>query len=346
MYMIERLPIVEEPEITQQLSAEIEQWGDLEAVDRYDSETDRTYEAFIENAREHVCQSLVAAALVSARDGAAEACPYDIGPNIQKALDTAEKVRYLQAFAEQRPDDVGLYLGENHLLLFKFDEMDMTPYYLVNSTLHAYLSVEAPLQTGITSHGGELSRSIQTSDRHEAGRRGNYQAFVTPFNELRNGAIRRMARHYVPPLTFGRAAIADLFSNQVFNESVYAGTHHRQSSLAYGMWLVRHEDEQLASKMDAVCDTVGLVDLWTEQYRREIGAKAAHMILSKQAAISSLQQTALAEPSWFNDEPTIYGHAPELYLEFAQQQGQRIGVEADEVTLNDAIKAVFNRLES
>ncbi|MDB5185266.1 MAG: hypothetical protein JWN38_1074 [Candidatus Saccharibacteria bacterium] len=343
--MVERIAIVEDLDVTQQLSAEIALWGNLEQVDRYDTETARLYGSLIENAREHIGQSLVAAALVSARDGAAEDSPYDIGPNIQKALDTADKVRSLQAFAEQHPDDVGLYLGDNHLLLFKFDEMDMTPYYLLNSTPHAYLSVDAPLQTGITSHGGQLSRHIQTSDRHEAGRRGGYQLFVTPFNELRNGLVRRMARHHVPPLTFGRTAIANLFSAQAFNESVHAGTHHRQSSLAYGIWLVRHEDEQLAATMDDVCETVGLVNLWTEQYRREIGAKAAHLILSKQAPISWLQQTELTEPSWFNDEPSIYGQSPELYLEFAQQQAHRIGAEADEATLKDAIKAVFNRLE-
>lgn len=339
--MAERIPIVEDPEVTEQLSAEIALWGNLEEVDRYDSETAKRYDSLIELAREHVGKSLVAAALVSARDGQAEDSPYDAGPNIQKALDTADRVRSLQAFAEQHPDDVGLYVGEHHLILFKFDEMSMAPFYLPESTHHAHLSVEAPLQSELTTYTGTLSRYIQTSDRHEANRRGGYQLFTTQFNELRNGVMRRLAPHYVMPRTFGREAIADLFSAQVFTESVRAGTQHRLSSLAYGMWLVRHEDEQLASVMDEMCETVGLVDLWTDQYRREIGAKAAHLILSKTAPISWLQQKDLTESSWFNDEPSLYGNDPEQYLESTREQAERIGATTDDDTLKDAVKAVF-----
>ncbi len=342
--MAERIPIVEDCEVTERIATEVASWGNLAEVDRYDSENTHAFDALIELSRQHVGQSLVAAALVSARDGQVESSPYDFGPNIQNALDTANKVRDLQAFAQEKPDDVGLYIGENHLILYKFAEMKMAPYYIPNSSHHALLSIEAPLQSGLRQHGGKLSRHVESSDRHESGRRGGYQWFAPTFNEIRTGSRPSVTQKPAPVLTFGRESIAEYLSNQVFTESVYAGTNHRLSSLGYGMWLVRGEDPQLADQIDIVCESMGLVELWTEQYRKEVGAKAAHLLLSKVAPISWLQQADLTEPSWFNDEPSIYGNDPELYLESAYEQAKRIGLDVDGAELKNAIKTVFNLL--
>ena len=346
--MSEPIPVIDNPNVSANLADEIATWGDLERINRYNQAHVAAYYDLIGTAREYIGQSLLAAALVSAEDAQEAGTPPHYGKKVLQAMDTTKDVNDMQDFVSENPEDVGLHLGEFHVIVFKLAELEMATFYHKQSGRHAYVHLKAPLQTGLTLHGGQLSAQTSISDRSDKGWREGFQVFNVTFNDIYAGVVPTILHAEVPPLTFGRQAVTVYFDKQAFVESTLGGTTQRRSSLPYGIWRVRNEDAMLTRLIDKTAANYGLVDLWTGQYRREIGAKAAHKVLASMVG-SNVPQAGIKYElpefrvsSFFNEEPTIYGTDPNLYLTQARTQARRLGFIANDTTLRGAIEAVFN----
>lgn len=328
---------------------EIASWGDLHAVDRYDASNGDKYQKLLAVAREHVGQSLVAAALVSAWDGNVIYSQFDYGPNIASAVETASEVKDIQAFHQQNPtNEVGLFLGEYHIILFKTDRMRLSTAYRAELNNNAFISIDAPLQTGLSLHSGKMSDRADVSYHSNDGHSGNYQLFTVCFNELQTKVVPRIGRTLAKPLVFGRDNVTDYYERQAVTESMQGGTTHRLASLTYGIWRVRTEDDELAGAIDTVTERYGLKELWTDQFRQEIGAKAAHVLLGamlhkakKDIPFEELMHTRVS--GWDPEEPEIYGASVELYMPSAASNARRLGIAADDDQIEQAIDFVFRR---
>lgn len=341
-----RLEITETADTSTQMLVDIAPWTQLDESEVYDPANKEKFARLIETAREKIGQSFVAAALVSAWDSQM-VNPYDYDDNANDALRTAEKVMGIRDFFQEHPEDeMGLHLGEYHLILFRTDHAKTTIAYDSEHGHHAYISIHAPLQTNAAMHSGEMSGSVQQSI-HGQDYFGGSQGFSVGFNELKTGVTPRMQRHAVEPLILGRDNIAQYFDWQGTMESAQGGTTNRLNSLAYAIWRLRAEDEELAAAFQATADKYGLEQLWTGQYRQEIGAKAAHVVLRNMLTkkgrqqVSFQEQVLVTEGGIFNDEPDIYGTDPDLYMDAARRNAERVGASTNETKLRKAIQYVF-----
>jgi hypothetical protein len=335
------------PGVSDQFEVALEGWFGKDDIDQYDPKVQKQYDNLVELARLTTPDSLLAASLVDVHDSG----NYREDPKLRitAAENIKKTVNGWYEFIDNNPEESALAITRADVFLFELRELDIQSLFKdPSSRKEHYLKFIAPLQANADVYrghfDGNLSRSIGFMSENLHDHRGGYRLFTIRLSDIDHLINTPFTQALLPPITMGREAIASLCEMKAEKESYEGGTVHRSHSLAYVIWRLSQDDVQLSDLVEDKISKYGLEQIWPEQYKQEIGAKAAHVLMggyTKENTKGKIGKFLFLKTSAFWDEEYSVFKPTDTELETRTvEQCRRLGLKPKSGEIEQALSFV------